>query len=234
MMGWSTTLFLVTVVSAHSYSSSPIGWSGSATPLSECAPDAGCIGNRVCGFGTEENYKIARAALFQATGRSTTCYDQCTCSPNPSNQVDTILVQAQKDQYIYGNNTVCNSHVLQAAMYYHTAGFTCETVFLQAQSDLIRLCGVQNGRSCLGKCTEQYQIDTPPPMCEEHVGIDEHSLYAILGYIVLAGVLWSWTAGVEIGVSRGTQLQNRFVRTRYVSSRSNGDSEMDALLGALF
>ncbi len=227
-MGWSTTLLFATVASAHSYSSSSIG-SGYSSTNEACAPDAGCIKNRICSFGSEENYKIARAALYKATGRPTTCNDQCSCTPSPTNEITTLLVRAQADQYIYGNNSVCNSHVLQAAMYYHTGGFACEKIFAEAQVDLIRLCGVQNGRSCYGKCTAQYQIDTPPPMCEEHTGIDENSMYAIFAYIILGCVLGSWTSGVEFKTKRGT-LRDRFKSTHSRIHSVYGDTELDALL----
>lgn len=236
-MGWSATLLLVTAASAHSYSSSAIGYS-TANDLTACAPDAGCIKNRLCSFGTEENYKIARAALFEATGRAKTCYDKCECSPNPTNQVATILISAQNDQYIYGNNTVCNSHVLQAAMYYPTAGFTCEEVFAEAQGDLIRLCGVQNGRSCLGKCVDYYQIDKPKPLCEQHVGIQEQSLFIVLAYFLFCCTVASWTSGIEIYNTRepSTRLRKRFTSTRYAShQRDATDSyELDSLLGSFF
>lgn len=205
-------LFTLAVVNAHSFGSSSIGYA--PNQVTACAPTDRCIGNRVCTFGTVANYNLARNAIFAATGRSQSCIDQCTCNANPRNPVAVKIEQAVVDPILYANNSLCTNQILKAAMYFQTAGYACDTVFREAQSDLIRLCGVQNGRPCNGKCTEWYQIDRPAPPCEERVGVDDTSWFLIILYILLTGMLWTWTSGIDLNHMRNKKLRQRFENTK--------------------
>lgn len=196
-------LFVVTVVNAHSFSSSSIGYT--PNEVTACIATPACTRNRICTFGTEANYVLARNTLFAATGRSLSCADQCTCSANPRNLVATKLAAAVVDPAIYANNSLCSNQILKAAMYFQTGGYACETVFREAQTNLIRLCGMQNGRPCNGKCTDWYKIDRPPPPCEERQGVDDVSLL-VGGLILFLGVtLWAWTSGIDFNYMHGKQ-----------------------------
>jgi len=194
----------------------------------ECSSDAACEANRECGFGTIDNYKIARKALFEATGRSiTTCNNTCTCTPANVSVISKLLNEAEEldssgsNIILYGNNVVCNDSVMKAAMYYYTSGLPCEKVYSEAQSELIQLCGVQNGRSCYGKCTEHYQIDSPPPPCENKVGVDKLTMYLIGLYVFVTASLWSWTSSIDLSpvITTSSKLQ-----TRYRDESSNKDT----------
>lgn len=209
------------VATAHSYGSSAIGYA-SAAP-GNCAPDGACLANRKCTFGSEANYKVARDVLFEITGRSLSCVDKCSCSANPRNQVNTLLDSAVLDPTIYGNNSICTNEVVKAAMYFHTAGYKCETVFAEAQIGLFRLCGFQDGRNCLGKCDVQYKIDTPLPPCEERQGVDDTSLFIIGGYIFLSAMLWTWTNGIDL------RDRNR-LRTRFRSVKQAPSTSTEEML----
>lgn len=221
-------LLLVAITTTHAYDTSKIG--RSFADLTACTPDDGCERNRRCAFGSDTNYEIARKELFKATGRSENCFDRCICAYNPHNIVNQTLEKAKKNSSIYSNNEICNNPVILAAMYYHTSGFTCENVFREAQRQVIQLCGKQNGASCQGQCTEQYQIDTPTPMCEQQTGISDQTTYAIFAYVLFGCILWSWTAGVEISENK---LSSRF-RTTRTRFKSRKDVDFDDLLGSFF
>ena len=176
---------------------------------------------------TIENYNIARNALFEATGRPHSCINKCSCTPSHVNAISKLLQEAEEldasgsNKTLYGNNPICNDPVMKAAMYYYTSGFSCESVYVEAQSELIRLCGVQNGRLCYGKCSQHYQIDSPPPPCENKVGVDKLTMYLIGLYIFVTASLWSWTSSIDLSpvITTSSKLQ-----TRYRDELSNKDT----------
>jgi hypothetical protein len=193
----------------------------------QCLPDEACVANRICGFGTEKNYEIARNDLFVATGRPLSCINKCSCNASSVNAISRMLAQAAANDAagsnttLYGNNEICNNPVMKAAMYFYTSGFECESIFVEAQSDLIRLCGFQNGRPCYGKCTEHYQIDSPPPPCESKVGIDKTTMYLIGLYVFIATSMWTWTGSIDLAPpsQSSTRLKMRY-KTHNDSSES--------------
>lgn len=225
-------LVLVWGAVAHNYGTSTLR-QHSQSLFGECAPDDACEANRKCAFGSLENYAIARNDLFQVTGYPNSCIDQCDCTPSSQNDVQEQLDIATSTGKWY-DIPICNNSALKQAMYYHTSGYACERVFEKAQQQLILLCGMQNGVSCQGKCTEQYQIDTPVPLCEQNKDIEDSILYAIFGYILLGCTLWSWTSGVDINEQKLNTLSQRFTSTRYRYSHGNDDSEFESLLGSFF
>jgi hypothetical protein len=112
-------------------------------------------------------------------------------------------------------------------MYFHASGFKCETVYIEAQEDLVDLCGVQNGRVCRGKC-DWYQIDKPIPPCEERQDVNNTEMLMIGAYAIITLTLWSWTSGIDLAFMRPTtKLRNRFPSTRYQTTFSE---ETNALL----
>lgn len=216
----------------HNYGAASINPAPGVT-FGQCAPDSACEENRKCAFGTIDNYEIARSDLFRVTGYSENCIDQCVCTPSSVNDVSDALHLAQSTNH-WDNISLCENEAIKQALFFHTSGYLCESVFRLAQAQLIRLCGRRNGVSCQGLCTEQYQIDTPIPLCEQKKDIEDGVLYAILGYVLLGCILWSWTAGVDINDQRYNTLSQRFRHTRFSAKSSKGDSELDALLGSFF
>lgn len=218
---------------AHNYGTALLQQS-SSTLYGECAPDDACIQNRECAFGTTKNYEIARNDLFEVTGYPLSCENQCECVASPHNEVKTEYNKANSTGHWYNISLCLHYPALKAAMSFHTSGYDCENVFREAQSQFIRLCGMQNGLSCEGKCTELYQIDTPVPLCEQTKDLSDSTMYAIFGYILLGCTLWTWTAGIDINEYTTNTLSQRFRPTRYTRKHSKDDSEFDALLSSFF
>ena len=220
------------VGNAHNYGTAFLQQSSSSL-FGECSPDDACIQNRECAFGTTDNYNIARNDLFEVTGYPLSCENQCSCTPSAHNEVSTQLQIAMNVSNWY-NIALCKNPALQQAMYFHTSGYDCENVFRAAQREFIKLCGMQNGLSCQGHCTELYQIDTPVPLCEQNKDLSDSTMYAIFGYILLGCTLWTWTSGIDINEYKTNTLRQRFRPTMYTQTSHLDDYELDSLLGSFF
>jgi len=161
----------------------------------ECPPSKACIDSRVCTFGDVATYNVVRRQLFEATGYPLACIDACQCNPNPSNRIASLLSKAAGDPTVYNNNSACSNQVLMSAMDYITANLPCEAVFAEAQVPLFKLCGTQNGVPCRGKCTQQYQIDTPLGACYQRTGATNFINFVTAAMVVALGVLWVYIPG---------------------------------------
>lgn len=160
---------------------------------SQCGATVACNNNRVCWFGSLTRYNYNIEKLFEATGYPLSCINSCSCSNNPVNAVQLMLNRAAQNNTLYANNEICNNPVMYWAMVYSTAGFACETIVEQAQQLLILLCGTQNGIPCNGRCTEQYQIDTPPRPCDSRSLLNQEEAYWELAYTVALIILIAWS-----------------------------------------
>lgn len=160
---------------------------------SQCGATVACDNNRVCWFGTLSHYNYIVEKLFEATGYPLSCINSCSCSNNPVNSVQLMINQAAQNNSLYANNVICNDPVMYWAMVYSTAGFPCETIVEEAQQLLIVLCGTQNGIPCNGRCTEQYQIDTPPRPCDSRSSMNQDEAYWEMAYTVALIILVAWS-----------------------------------------
>lgn len=159
----------------------------------QCGATVACNNNRVCWFGTLTRYNYIVEKLFEATGYPLSCINSCSCSNNPVNAVQLMLNRAAQNNSLYANNELCNDPILYWAMVYSTAGFAGETIIAQAQIPLIMLCGTQNGIPCMGHCTEQYQIDTPPRPCDSRTSVEQNEAYWEMAYTVALIILIAWS-----------------------------------------
>lgn len=188
-----TALLICTtrMVLAHTHTAS----FGTTTPPELCLPTEACISHRECTFGSIKVYEQVRAALYSVTGFSTACENQCTCIQNTENRVAALLEEASNpaNQYLYGNNSVCNDPKIHAAMTYITANFECESVFREAQKGLFGLCGMQNGIPCMGTahCKFQYEIDVPVPPCRQRSDPQATANYVVTILFVILCLLWT-------------------------------------------
>lgn len=160
---------------------------------SQCGATVACNNNRVCWFGSLARYNYMVEKLFEAAGYPISCINSCSCSNNPVNAIQLMLNQAASNNSLYANNPICNDPILYWAMVYSTAGFPCETLVAQAQPLLFALCGTQNGIPCMGRCTEQYQIDTPPRPCDSRSSMNQDEAYWQMFYTVTIIILILWS-----------------------------------------
>ena len=136
--------------------------------------------------------------VFALSGYPLSCENACTCAHvNPINAVQTMLNLAQLDNSLYSNNSICSNMYVYAAMTYLTAQLPCESVMRLVQTNLIRLCGTQNGVSCMGRCTEQYQIDMPRRPCDLRQDADTRSRFVFTVGIVLGCIVFLWAPSSE-------------------------------------
>jgi hypothetical protein len=132
-----------------------------------CPTTTATNANRMCTFGTLQNFAVVRNTLFKAAGYPISrCEDQCSCIQNKHNQIARMLTLAESDPSLYSNNSLCENQILTAGRNFITAGFPADGVCAQAQIALFKLCGTQNGVSCMGKCNSRIQVDTPKRPCD--------------------------------------------------------------------
>jgi hypothetical protein len=181
-------LLLVPPIRAgHSYISNI----ASANPAAECGATPACISHRECTFGTTKTYDVVRQTLFEATGYSLACINQCNCTRNPVNPVQTMTDRAVADPTLWSNNVICNNAAIHAAMIYITANFECESVFAEAQVPLFGLCGYINDSPCRGHCSTQFDINTALPACETRKGVDNVEWGTIIVLSILGLIIWT-------------------------------------------
>jgi hypothetical protein len=162
----------------------------SAAAAEVCTPTEVCNSNRICTFGTTDTYDVVRRHLFRISGYPLSCINDCTCpTRNPVNEVQTMLEAAHKNNSLYSNNAICSNPTTHSAMIYKTESYPCERLFAEAQVDLFRLCGTQAGIPCMNRCTEQYQIDTPPRPCDLREDTSTTTNFVTMGAVVGGGML---------------------------------------------
>lgn len=158
-----------------------------------CGPTTECDVNRICTFGSLETYDLVRARLFDYTGYPLSCINACSCTQNPSNRVQAMIDAAAINNSLYSNNEICSDPALHAAMVFITENLPCETIFAEARAPLFGLCGTQNGAPCMGKCTEQYQIDVPGRPCDQRESADSAMSYYTTAALFLGALFFLWS-----------------------------------------
>ena len=121
----------------------------SVSAFTECDADDRCNSHRICAFGSLAAYNSVRQYLFSITSCQKCefdCSGTCVC--------DIASSKVQQDIQagdLFCTSEICTTPLAQHALQYETSGYPCETSFVEAQKQLIRLCGRVNGNCCLGR-----------------------------------------------------------------------------------
>lgn len=158
----------------------------------DCTATATCNANRICTFGSLETYNYVMRHLYTISGYPVSCMNQCTCTQNPTNEVQLMLDAAASNNALYSNNSLCNNPIVYSAMVFYTEGFACETLVRQMQIPLYQLCGTQNGIPCMGRCNTYLQIDKPRRPCDARISVTSAERSISIGIIIISAVLFTW------------------------------------------
>jgi hypothetical protein len=86
-----------------------------------CYPDSTCNAHRIDAFGSLAAYDVARRVLFNASGCSLSCIDECTCVCNATGLVHAELTALPHPPYCE-RSEVCRNKIIQHMMNYDAEG----------------------------------------------------------------------------------------------------------------
>lgn len=140
-----------------------------ALAQANCQPDETCNQHRIDAFGSLAAYDVARLELYNASGCSVACINQCTCVCNTSGLVFQDLSQVPPPYC--QQSIVCQNKIIQAMMNYDAEGYACENVTTIALASVYQLCATVKGTCANGACSAAWCCDSVPPIGEQAVGI---------------------------------------------------------------
>jgi hypothetical protein len=159
------------------------------TQATTCPADPTCNEHRVCEFGSLAAYDVVRQVIFNMSGCSEACIDQCTCTCGPGGIVHDELA-AVPPAYCTRSPEVCANPLVQRAMNYDAVGYTCESVFIIAMEPIYQLCATIKHECANGACNASYCANSVAPICEQAVGIPRSIQFAMAAYTMVAFVVW--------------------------------------------
>jgi hypothetical protein len=152
-----------------------------------CPADPTCNTHRECEFGSLAAYDLVRRVVFNASGCSEQCVNQCECTCGPAGAV---YDEIEAGAYCTRSHGICSNSIIQRAMNYNAPGYTCEATFIIAMAPIYTLCATIKGVCANGVCNASYCADTVAPICEQSVGVPSSIQFAMAVYIVTLFFVW--------------------------------------------